>query len=442
MARLVAVLALVLLAWRPAAAVEVQRVVSPGGIEAWLVEEHAVPIVSLRYVFRGGSKLDPVGREGLAELVSGMLNEGAGEIDALAFQKALDDIAARMGFDAGIDEFRGSLESLTETGDRAFELLALALAEPRFDADAVARVRAQLLASLERSARNANAVAGRLWYATVFAGHPYARPAGGTLEGVAAITRDDLVAFTETRFGRDALIVGVAGDITPQELGRILDLTFGALPARAAPFTVAEITPGAAGVVIVEHLPQPQSVVMLGQKGLKRDDPRFYTAYVMNHIFGGGGFSSRLNQEVREKRGLAYGVYSYLVPLDHAALMMAGVATQNARVAESLDLIKAEVARLRDAGVSEEELADAKTYLTGSFPLHLDSNGEIASMLVGMQISDLGIDYLERRNGYIEAVTTAEIAALAADLLDPDAFTVVVVGDPEGITPTAAEDDM
>ena len=236
MLRLVLVaICLSLFALRPAVAVEVQRVISPGGIEAWLVEEHTVPIVSLRFAFRGGSALDPQGKEGLAEMVSGLLNEGAGDMDALAYQKALDDSAVRMSFEAGIDDFGGSLATLTETGDVAYRLLAMALREPRFDGDAVERVRAQLIAGLERAARSGNEVARRQWYAAAFAGHPYARPPGGTLAGVEAIGRDDLLAFTRARFGRDALTVGVAGDITAADLGRVLDLIFGDLPATAQP---------------------------------------------------------------------------------------------------------------------------------------------------------------------------------------------------------------
>lgn len=427
-----------LLPLAPAGAVQVQRVVSPGGIEAWLVEEHAVPFISLRFAFRGGARLDPVGKEGLAELVSGMLNEGAGELDALAYQKAIDDNAIRLGFQAGIDEFSGSMETLTERRDRAFELLAMALNAPRFDDDAVERVRGQLLNRLARDAKDPNAIARRLWYRAVFGEHPYGRLVSGTIDGVAAITSDDLHGFVRDRLVRDALVVGVAGDVDAESLGELLDLAFGSLPLAGPPAAVPDIAPGAAGAVLVERMPQPQSLVLFGQRGLQRDHADYYAAFVMNHILGGGGFTSRLTDEVREKRGLAYGVYSYLAPLDHAALYLGGVATQNERVAESLAVIRAEFARLRDEGVSERELADAKTYLTGSFPLRLDSNAEIASMLVGMQIADLGRDYIERRNGLIEAVTIADVRRVARQLIDPASFAVVVVGEPVGIEPTAA----
>jgi len=431
-------LSAVLISGATRAAVEVQRVVSPGGIEAWLVEEHAVPFLSMRFAFRGGAKLDPVGKEGLAELASGTLNEGAGDLDALAYQKAIDDNAIRLGFDAGLDEFGGTMETLTERRDRAFELLALALTEPVFDADAVDRVRGQILSGLDRETKNPNAVAQKLWQSTVFPNHPYGRPASGTVDGVRAITTDDLHGFVHDRLTRDALVIGVAGDVTAEELGKLLDQAFGGLPESGPPFEVAEVAPSASGTVLIERMPQPQSVVVWGQRGVKRTDPDFYTAYVMNHVLGGGGFSSRLTEEVREKRGLAYGVYSYLAPRDHTALFLGGVATQNERVAESLEVIRAEYARLRDEGVTEQELGDAKTYITGSFPLSLDSNSEIASRLVGMQIADLGINYLEHRNALIEAVTVEDIKRVAGDLIDPDSFTVVVVGDPVAIEPTAA----
>lgn len=417
----------------PAGAVDVQRVVSPGGIEAWLVEERSVPMLSLRFVFRGGARLDPEGGAGLAKLASGLLNEGAGELDALAFQKAVDDNAVRLRFDAGVDEFGGAIQTLTERRGAAFELLSLALARPRFDPDAVERVREQLLRGLERETRDARAIARRLWFRAAFGDRPYGRPAGGTLDGVRAVGRDDLVRFARENFVRDRLVVGAAGDIDGETLGRLLDSTFGALPDSGPPFAVAGTAPASGGRVIVEPLPQPQTVIVWGQRGPKRDDPDYYIAYVMNQILGGGGFTSRLYAEVREKRGLAYGVYSYLAPLDGAGLYLGGVATRNDRAADALAVARAEFARMRDEGVTDTELADAKTYINGSFPLRLDSNAEVAGILVALQLADLGIDYLDRRAGLIDAVTRADIARVARELIDPDSFIVVAVGEPAGL---------
>ncbi len=425
-----------LLTAQQARAVEVQRVVSPGGIEAWLVEDHSNPIIALELAFRGGASLDPVGKPGLAYMVSTLIDEGAGPLDSQSFQGELDDLSIGLRFEAGLDTFGGSLSTLSENRDRAFELLRLALTEPRFDEEPVERIRSQILARLSREAEDPDVIAGRTLRRLMFEDHPYARPTRGTEASIAAITADELRGFVEARFARDQLFIGVVGDITPQELAVLLDQTFQGLPATAEVFSVAEAAVQGAGDLVVIEKPIPQSVVSLGQVGLKRDDPDYYAAYVVNYILGGGGFSSRLVEEVREKRGLAYSVYSYLSPLDHGALIAGGVATQNERVGESIDLIRQEWRRMAEEGPSAEELAAAKKFLTGSFPLRFSSSGRIAGMLVGMQLEALGIDYLDTRNSFIEAVDLETAKRVAKRLYQPEALTVVVVGAPVGVEPT------
>jgi zinc protease len=433
---LLTAVALILLASLPARAVEVQRVVSPGGIEAWLVEDHGNPIISLDLAFRGGTALDPEGKEGLANLAAGLLDEGAGELDSQAFQARLADLSIRLSFSAGQDTFGGTLRTLTENRDTAFELLRLALGQPRFDEEPVERIRAQVLTGLRRDAEKPNRIAGRTLRRLFFPGHPYGRRIRGTPETVAALTVEDLRRFVAERLARDVLKVAVVGDITGAELGPLLDKAFGGLPAAAATARIADIEPQGGGEVVVVRKDIPQSVVALGHAGLLRDDPDFYAAYVVNYILGGGGFSSRLYEEIREKRGLAYSVHSYLHPLDHAALLIGGVATANGRVGQSLELIRREWARMAEAGPSAEELAAAKTFLTGSYPLRQSSSGRIAGMLLGIQLEDLGIDYINRRNGYIEAVTLEDARRVARRLYRADRLTVVVVGQPDGIAPT------
>ncbi len=418
-------------------AAQVQKVVSTGGVEAWLVEEPSIPFVTMSYAFRGGARTDPADKAGLAELVAGLLNEGAGPYDSLAFQKRLDELAIEMTFNASRDVFGGGLRTLTEHRDEAFALLALALTAPHFESEAVERVRSQSLTALARRDTDPNQVARKLWAATAFPDHPYGQPVSGTAETVAAIEVSDLKRFVAERFARDKLVIGVAGDISAAELGPLLDSTFGGLPTQASATEIGPVHIANTGRTIVENMNVPQSVVVFGMPGLSRDHPDFYTAYVMNHILGGGGFGSRLTEEVREKRGLAYGIYSYLMPLDYTALHVGSVATENQRVGESLDVVRAELARLRDHGVTEKELADAKTYLTGSFPLRLDSNQEVANILVTMQLQDLGIDYIERRNALMEAVTREDIARVARDIVDPESLMVVVVGNPEGVEASA-----
>jgi len=426
-------LALVLLALFPvpAQAVEIKRVVSPGGIEAWLVTDHSVPVVALEAAFAGGAATDPEGKSGLANLTASLLDEGAGPYDSQAYQTRIEDLASSIRFSASQDNLTATVKTLSENVEAAFELLRLGLTEPRFDPDPVARVRSSILVSLARKAESPNSIASRVWWKHAFGTHPYARPSDGTPEGVAAVTVDDMRRFVKERIARDVLTVAVVGDITPERLAPLLDATFGTLPAKAAPANIPEATAAGGGATLLVEKPIPQSVVAFGHAGIKREDPDWYAALITNYILGGGGFTSRLTTELREKRGLAYGVYSYLAPLEHAGVLLGGVATENGRVAESIDIIRQEWRRMRDEGPTEAELESAKTYLTGSFPLQFDSTDRIAAILVDMQQKRLGIDHLDRRNALIDAVTLEDAKRVARRLLQPDALTFVVVGAPE-----------
>jgi zinc protease len=415
------------------AANKVEQVTSPGGITAWLVEDHSLPVVTLDVDFRGGTALDPAGKSGLATLAADLLDEGAGDLDSQAFQGKLEDLAASLQYSASNDDIDVSLRSITGNLAPSLALLQLSLAAPRFDEPAVTRVRGQLLGELAREQRQPQYIAGRTWFRSEFGDHPYARPRQGTPESIAGIAADDMRNLVKSRIARDVMLIGVVGDVTPEALKTLLDRTFGALPAHAAPGEVPEVTAAAKDPLLLAKVPVPQSVVTFGQPGIKRDDPDWYIAYVVNHILGGGGFSSRLTEEVRVKRGLAYSVYTVLQPLQHSGLILGGVATENSRVAQSIDIIRTEWRRMRDEGPTADELKDAKTYLTGSFPLSLDSTGSIAGTLVAMQRDGLGIDYLDRRAALIDAVTLADAKRVAHRLFDPDKLSFVVVGSPESL---------
>ena len=430
-ARMLPLLAIVLIAATPARAVDVQRVVSPMGIEAWLVENDSVPVIAMEFAFRGGVELDPDGKEGLANLVSILLDEGAGDLDSATFQARLSNAAISLSFDAAVDGFYGSLKTVTANADEAFELLELALTAPRFDDDAVARMRAAVQADIRRRVADPGWLGRRAFYELAFGGHPYGRPSRGTAPTVDGLTTEDLHGFVAERFNRSNLLVGVSGDVTADELGPILDRIFGDLPEGRPSPRPADIAPAGAGEQLLVRRDGPQSSMMLSQPGIARSDPDFYTAYVVNHVLGGGGFTSRLTDEVRERRGLTYGISSFLVNFDHADLLMVSSSLSNANVSPALDLIRQQWRRLATSGVTAEELDEAKTFLTGSFPLRFTSTDRIASILLGMQIEDLGIDFLDSRNAEVEAVTLANANRVARRLYDVDALTVVVVGDPD-----------
>jgi zinc protease len=416
-----------------AGATSIERIVSPGGVEAWLVREQSVPLIAIDFAFRGGASQDPADKAGVASMVASLLDEGAGELDAKTFHERLENKAIELNFTASRDVLNGMVRTLTENRDEAIELLRLALTAPRFEAEAVGRIRNQTLALLRRESTSPNDIASRRWWATAFAGHPYGQPTRGTLETVPAITADDLKAYVRRVFARDRLKIAIVGNIDAVGAGALIDKVFGALPAKADLAPIAPTVPQGLGSRVVVDLDVPQAVVMVGGLGIARKDPDFMAAFIVNHILGGGSFSSRLYREVREERGLAYSVYSMLLPLDHAALFMSGTATRADRAGQTLEVVEQQIKRLAESGPTADELAKAKSYLIGSFALRFDTSSKIAAQLVAIQLDDLGIDYIDKRNGLVEAVTLVDVKRVAKRLLD-GGLLVTVVGKPQGLT--------
>jgi len=420
---------LALPAW---AEVKIKEVTSPGGITAWLVEDHSIPFTALELRFRGGTSLDAPGKRGAIYLMAGLLEEGAGDLMAQDYAKALEALAASFSYDTSKDTTSISARFLSENRDEAIALLRDTIHQPRFDQVAVDRVRGQVLSGLRSDAKDPNDIAGRAFAAMAYGDHPYGTEGKGTIDSVTALSRQDIVDAHTAVFAKDRLYVGAVGDIDAEQLGALLDTLLGDLPDSGATIPgPAKVTiPG--GITVIDF-DTPQSVALFGQIGIDRDDPDFFAAYVMNQILGGGSFKSRLMHEVREKRGLTYGVYSYLVPRDLAAVYMGSVASANDKVAEAVQVIRDEWQRMVTDGVTEKELQDAKTYLTGAYPLRFDGNGPIASIMVGMQVQGLPIDYIATRNDKVNAVTLEDVNQLAAKLMDPDGLHFTVVGRPEGL---------
>jgi zinc protease len=433
----VALLALPLLA-ATALATTIERVVSPGGIEAWLVHEPAVPMIAIDFAFVGGAAQDAPGKGGTASLVASLLDEGAGDLDAKTFHARLERKAIELGFQAERDTLRGTLRTLTENKDEAFEYLRLAVTQPRFDQSDVEVIRAQMLSMLRRATTSPTDIANLRWWQVAFADHPYGRPVNGTLESVPTVTIADLKDYTHRVLARENLKVAVVGDIDAETVKVMLDRVFGGLPAQPELKPVANVSPQGLGRRIVVKVDVPQAVVAFGGPGIARKDPDFMAAYIVNHILGGGAFSSRLYQEVREKRGLAYSVYDSLVWLNHSALFLGGTATRADRAGETLDVIDKEIHRLANEGPTADELAKAKAYLNGSFVLNLDTSSKIAALLVQLQLDGLGIDYFTRRPEMINGVTLEDARRVAKRMLD-SGMLVTVAGRPEGIASTSTQ---
>jgi zinc protease len=425
--------ALIVLTASSAGATAIERVVSPGGIEAWLVRQPSVPLVALDFAMTGGSSQDPADKPGVAHLVASTIDEGAGNLNAEAYHQRLEDNAIELSFTANLDQFRGSLRTLSANRDLAFDTLRLSLTAPRFDDEAVERIRTQILADLRRATTSPGELATEVWWHTAFAGHPYGRPVHGTLESMPRITVADLRDYTRRVFARSNLKITIVGDVDAATAGTLIDKAFGALPEQPDLAPVPAVSPQGLGRRIVVDLDVPQSVVMLGGPGVARNDPDFFAAYLVNHILGGGAMSSRLYTEVREKRGLAYGVSTSLVPLAHSQLITGSTATRADRTADTLEIIDREMKNLAENGPTEQELAKTKSFLKGSYGLYFDTSTKIAAQLVQIQLDKLGIDYIDRRNGLIDAVTPEDARRVAKRLLD-NKMLITVIGRPQGVT--------
>ena len=426
-AALLALIFLTLPAVVPArAAVDIQEVTSSGGVTAWLVEDYTVPIIAVRFAFKGGSNQDPEGRDGISTLMTGLFDEGAGDLDSDAFQERIDDVGAEMSFSATRDAVYGQMRMLGEEREGALDLLRLAVTAPRFDQDPLDRVRAQIMTRIQRDMSDPQSLGRDAFARALYGDHPYARRTDGTAETLAAVTADDLRALHSRTFARSNLSVAVVGAIDAETLRVELDRIFGSLPEEADLTPVAQADPKL-GQEVDYPFAQPQASLQLVYPGIARDDPEFFDAFLMNHILGGGTFSSRLFDEVREQRGLAYGIGSGLQNSDYANALFIGTSTRADRAEETLSVIRDVINRMAEEGPTQEELDTAKTYLIGAYPINnLDSSSAVARTLVELQKDELGIDYIERRVGYIEGVTLEGVKAAAVRLLSADPAVLVI----------------
>lgn len=413
------------------AEVAVQEVTSEGGLTAWLVEEHSIPFTALELRFRGGTSLDRAGKRGEINLMTALIEEGAGALDSRGFSQARDSLAASFSFDARLDSVSISARFLTENRDEALALLRSALIETNFDDASIERVKGQVYSVIRSEASDPGDLAGDTFYANAFGDHPYGSSSNGTRDGVAALTREDLFAARDNVLARDRVFIGAVGDITAEELSDILDALLGDLPETGAPMPT-RIAPQVNGGLSVVPYDTPQSFVMFGHEGIERTSDDFIPAYIANEIFGGFG-ESRLMQEVREKRGLTYGIGAYLASFDHSELVMGQFSTANATAKDAIGVVQAEWEKFATMGITAEELDFAKTYLTGAYPLRFDGNAPIARIMVGMQMTGLDVDYIARRNDLIEATTLEEVNRVVRDLYAPEDLTFVVVGTPENL---------
>lgn len=411
----------------------IQEVTSASGLKAWLVEDHSVPIIALTFNFQGaGSAQDAIEKQGLAQLASNTMDEGAGDLESQAFQKQLRDLSIALSFGASRDHFGGSLKTLSVNKDKAFELLTLALTKPRFDEESVERMKAANLSRIRESMTDPEWIAARLQNDRAFEGHVYGQNAGGSLSTIAALAPPDLHQFAKTRLGKNNVKISVSGDITPAELAVIMDKVFASLPDVTLP-TLPPIELQNKNKTFVYTKDIPQTIIRILQPGIDQKDDDYQTMQIVNYILGGSGFGSRLMDEVREKRGLTYGIYTSFFLTDCFNGYVAETSTENKNVPEVLRLVKQEWADMVAAPPSGKELKDAQTYLLGSLPLNLTSTMDIAQLMNSLQAEDLPINYLDTRAEKIKAVTPQDVQKVAQRILNDQNFMTVLVGSPEAI---------
>ena len=434
-----ALLAMAALAPVPSqAAAKIQRLVSPGGIEAWFVQDATVPLIAMEYAFGGGASQDPAGKSGLGNMVASLLDEGAGDLDSKTFHERLERRAIELSFSSARDNLRGSLRMLKDNKDEAFDLLRLALTSARFDSADVERIRNQVLAGLRRETTNPTSLAGRKFLELAYGDHPYARSSNGTLESVPKIEIADLKDYVARVVAKDRLQIAVVGDVDPDTLGKLLDKAFGGLQAKGNLTPIADVVAAKPPQRAFVPLDVPQTVITFGGPGIRRHEPDFMAGYVVNHILGGGGLSSRLYREVREKRGLAYSIYKSLTWMQHSALFIGNTGTRADRAGETVDAIETEIRRIAEEGPTQKELDDAKSYLKGSQMLALDTSSKLAQALLQYQLDKLPIDYIEKRNALVEAVTLDDAKKAAKRLWDQGLLTVIVGRAPQAAAQPAA----
>uniref|UniRef100_A0A2A4Z9R7 Peptidase M16 n=1 Tax=OCS116 cluster bacterium TaxID=2030921 RepID=A0A2A4Z9R7_9PROT len=400
-------------------------------LDIWLVEDHRLPIINIEFAFIGGASLDG-DKHGLAYLMAALLDEGAGDLDDQEFHKALDETATHLHFSATRDIINGSIKMLKKHKERAADLLNMAMFAPTFAEDASERVKAQIVASIRSASTSPTEIAAKRMMKLAFGDHVYGNLVKGSEETLNTINRADLQKTTLQNFNAAHPYLVIVGDVNETEAEQLVMRIFAGRKLGSDNVdAIAEAEFAGIGKSETHHMDVPQAVVNFALPSIAQNDPDFMTVLVLNHILGGGGFSSRLMEEIREKRGLTYGIHTSLMPLKHGSLITGSAATSADKMDETIKILRQEIAKMHEGGVTDEELENAKTYLTGAYPLRFDTGAKIAHQLLSMQYFNFGIDFIDQRNNLVNKVTKQDVARMAERLLDVKNMAQVTVGPTE-----------
>jgi len=409
-----------------------EREILPNGIILLHSEKKALPIVTVVFAIKAGSVVEPPEKAGLANLTADLLNEGTSRRTSKNISDEIEFVGGSLSTSGGSDYMTVSLSILKKDLELGFDLLSDIILNPSFSQEEINRRKKVIKSSIIQQNEEPGIVASRAFSKAVFGEHPYGRPAEGTLETLDNITRQDIVDFHSSYYAPNNTFMAVVGDITGNELKPLIDKYFKIWQKKEIKFHDMSVPKsGSKAEVIKINKNITQANIILGHLGIKRDDPDYYAVSVMNYILGGGGFASRLMDSIRDNKGLSYDVHSYFSASKYSGSFQVGLQTKNNSANEAINEILKEMDRIRTEKVSDKELDNAKLYLTGSFPLRIDSNRKIAAFLIAVEFYDLGLDYVDDYKKFIEAVSKDDLLRVARKYLDTKNYILVIVGDIE-----------
>ncbi len=410
-------------------ALDFKSLKTDSGIKFWLIEDKSLPLVSVSFLFKGGSSLDPVGKEGVTNLMTSLLDEGSDNFSPSEFKLAMRENGVKISYSAGKEKINGTFQVVKSQIQEGFWLLYESLNKPIFQSDKINEVKSQIEASIKIDQSNISTIASDKFNDFFFINNKLGKAVKGNLDSLSKIKRSDILKSFKKSITKNNLVIGIAGDISSELAKKYIDYVFGNLPINNSIKPISKIPNLRNGVEIFE-IDTPQTTVVFGQIGLSRNNKDYFSARIANYILGGGGFQSRLYKEIRERNGLVYSIYSYLLPFERTGIIIGGFQTRNANVKNTIQKVRDEWINIRVNGISKKELANAKTYFKGSFSRNLTTTISIANLLMIVQYYDLGEDYFANRDLIIDNVKLNHVNKLVKNLFDNDKLFFMVVGKP------------
>ena len=410
-------------------ALEFDQLKTKSGISFWFVKDSSIPIVSVSFSFRGGSSLENEKKQGLSNLMTSLLDEGTRNLSASEFKEVMKVNGIKLNISSQKDKIEGSFQVITSQVSEGFKLFYEALNHPRFDDSEIQKVRKQIISSIKIDQSNIPTIASNLFNKNFFGEHSFSRNIKGTIESIKKINRNDLIDFRKA-FQKSNLVIGVSGNIDKNEIKKQIDLVFSEMDDSFKISKLERFLSLAQGDKIFK-ITTPQTSVLFGHPGFERNNDNFFALRVANYILGGGGFQSRLYKNIREKKGLVYSIYSYLLPYESDGVLIGGFQTRNESVYKTVSTVKNEWDRMRKIGISKEEFQNAKDYFNGSFTRNFTSTLSIARLLQVVQYYKLGEDYFNRREEIINNLELDKVNEVIFETFDSSKLFFMIVGEPE-----------